>query len=78
MVAGVVPVALKYGVILAERGNWQNVIGATLSALSEKEQKKSRKEKPRSKNKKTPLKKLLSVGEFRTTKSRISPIVFLL
>jgi hypothetical protein len=45
LVAGVVPVALKYGVILAERGNWPHVIGATLSALSEKRKKKSGKEK---------------------------------
>jgi hypothetical protein len=45
LVAGVVPIALRYGVILAEPGNWPNVIGATLSALSEKEKKKSRKRK---------------------------------
>jgi hypothetical protein len=37
------PVALRYGVILAEPGNWSNVIGATLSALSEKEKKEIQK-----------------------------------
>jgi hypothetical protein len=45
LVARVVPVALRYGVCSAERGNWQNVMGATLSALSEKRKKKSRKRK---------------------------------
>jgi hypothetical protein len=47
---------------LAERGNWQNVMGATLFALFEKRKKKKKKEiqkKPRSKNKKRPLKKSL-------------------
>jgi hypothetical protein len=55
---------------LAERGNWQNVMGATLSALSEKEKrnpenkkKKSRKRKAPFENKKTPLKRLLPAGD---------------
>jgi len=37
------PVALRHGVILAEPGNWPNVIGATLSAISEKEKKEIQK-----------------------------------
>ena len=42
---GLVPVVLRYGVCLAEPDNWQNAMGATLSALSEKEKGKSRKRK---------------------------------
>ena len=67
---GLVPVVLRYGVCLAKQGNGQNVMGATLSALSEKEKKKSRKRKKKSRkrkvpfeNKKTPLKRLLPAGD---------------
>src|SRR5271155_3624080 len=60
---GLVPVVLRYGVCLAEPGNWQNVMGATLSALSEKEKRKSRKRKAPFENKKTPRKRLPPAGD---------------
>ena len=60
---GLVPVVLRYGVCLAERGNWQNVMGATLSALSEKEKGKSRKRKAPFENKKTRRKRLPPAGD---------------
>jgi hypothetical protein len=55
---------------LAEPGNWQNVMGATLSVLSEKEKRnpENEKRKPRKRkapfeNKKTPRKRLPTAGD---------------
>ena len=73
MAAGAVPVVVRYGACLAERGNWQNVMGATLSALSEKRKKKIQKKKSHLEKYKNAAKKILSAGDTVLT-STILPV----
>jgi len=51
---GLVPVVLRYGVCLAERGNWQNVDGGYALRALRKRKKKSRKRKKRNPEKEKP------------------------
>jgi hypothetical protein len=70
---GVALIALRYGVYVAEGGNWQNVMGATLSALSEKRKKKIQKKKSHLEKYKNAAKKILSAGDTVLT-STILPV----